>query len=78
MNKNASIKAGMSPGTLVYIGENKDVDVKILIIDYTQHDVKESEVSDINACLPFIQKESVTWINITGIHDTKMIANLGS
>ena len=78
MKKNASDKTGMSPGTLVYIGEEKDVDVKIQIIDYTQHDVMESEVSDIKACLPFLQKESVTWFNITGIHDTKMVANLGS
>ncbi len=31
-----AIKAGMSPGTLVYIGEQIDTDVKIQIIDYTQ------------------------------------------
>ena len=78
MNKTASAKAGMSPGTLVYIGETKDVDVKIQIIDYTKQDVIESEISDINACLPFIQKESVTWFNITGIHDTQLIADIGS
>jgi magnesium transporter len=78
MNRNASIKAGMSPGTLVYIGEKKDVDVKIQIIDYTKHDVIESEISDTEACLPFIEKESVTWFNITGIHDTRLIADIGS
>ena len=78
MNNSSSIKAGMSPGSLVYIGEKKDDVVKIQIIDYNKHDVMESEVSDIKACLPFIQKDSVTWFNITGIHDTKMIANIGS
>lgn len=78
MNKSSSIKAGMSPGTLVYIGENKDDDVRLQIIDYNKHDLVESEESDIRACLPIIQKDSITWINITGIHDTKMIADLGS
>ena len=41
----------MTPGSLVYIGENKDDDVKIQIIDYNKHDVMESEKSDIKACL---------------------------
>ena len=78
LNKTRSIKTGMSPGSLVYIGENKHTDVKIQIIDYNKNDVMESEVSDIKACLPFIQKDSVTWFNITGIHDTKLIASIGS
>ena len=44
----------MSPGSLVYIGEKKDDVVKIQILDYNKHDVMESEVSDIKACLPFL------------------------
>jgi magnesium transporter len=68
----------MSPGSLVYIGNKKDIDVKIQILDYNQHDLMESEASDIKACLPFLQKDSVTWFNITGIHDTKLVADIGS
>jgi magnesium transporter len=79
VDTNRSKKIGMSPGSIVYIGERKDVNVKIQIIDYTKHDVMESEVSDIKTCLPFIKKkDSVTWFNITGIHDTQLIASIGS
>jgi len=71
-------KAGQSPGTLIYIGEKKDEKVKIKIIDYSETGLAEKEVGSIAECLSFKTKDSVTWINITGIHDLTIIENLGS
>ncbi len=73
----ASKKAGLSPGTLMYVGEEKKEKIKIKIIDYDEHRVDEKEVESIDDCLPFQNKDTVTWINITGIHDVNIIADLG-
>lgn len=78
MQKRTTTKAGLSPGELIYIGDKKDEQVKIQIIDYTRDNVVESEVHDIAECLEYAEKRSITWINITGIHDTELIAKIGS
>lgn len=75
--KRATRKVGQSPGTLTYVGEKKDEKVKIKIIDYNQTNIEEKEVDSIEACLPFHAKDSVTWINITGIHEIAIIEILG-
>ncbi|MDF1590618.1 MAG: magnesium/cobalt transporter CorA [Desulfobacterales bacterium] len=76
--KSARKKAGQSPGTLMYVGAEKVEKVKIQIIDYNGSDLAEKEVGTIKDCLPFKTSDSVTWINVTGIHDLTMIENLGS
>jgi len=73
-----SKKPGLSPGTLVYVGEEKDEKVKIAILDYTADRMEEKEVQGIEACLPYLETESVTWINISGIHDLSVIEMLGT
>ena len=75
--KRTAKKAGQSPGTLVYVGESKEEKVKIKIVDYNQSDLIEKEVGSIEDCLSFKTKDSVTWINITGIHDMTVIEALG-
>jgi len=75
--KKTSRKAGLSPGTLTYIGEKKNETVKINIIDYNATEFLEKEVAAIDDCLPYKERDSVTWINITGIHDMGIIETLG-
>ena len=78
ITRSAHKTAGQSPGTLLYVGEEKEEKVKIKIIDYNPSDLIEKEVGAIEDCLSFRTKDSVTWINITGIHDMTIIENLGS
>jgi len=61
----------------MYVGESKEEKVKIKIVDYNQSDLIEKEVGSIEDCLSFRAKDSVTWINITGIHDMTVIEALG-
>jgi len=77
ITKSARKLAGQSPGTLTYIGESKEEKVKIKIIDYNQSDLTEKEIGSIEDCRSFRTKDSVTWINITGIHDMTVIEALG-
>jgi len=75
--KRASKKAGLAPGTLMYLGEKREAKVKIKIMDYDQHHLEEKEVGSVQECLPFQHTDTVSWINITGIHDMETIRALG-
>ena len=77
ITRSARKKAGQSPGTLMYVGESKEEKVKIKIVDYNQSNLIEKEVGSIEDCLSFRTKDSVAWINITGIHDITIIEALG-
>ncbi len=70
-------KIGMSPGSLVYVGDRTDEPVRISIIDYNADRLDEffdATTEDIKNCMA---KDSVTWINISGIHDMAVIENIG-
>lgn len=70
-------KIGLSPGSLVYVGERTDEPVKISIMDYTPDrldEFSEATEEDIQSCL---SKDSVTWINVSGIHDLPIVENIG-
>ncbi len=75
--KRSSKKAGSAPGTLVFVGEQKVENVKFTIIDYDADTLQETEVTSIEECLVFRDKKSVTWINISGLHDVEIIEKLG-
>lgn len=70
-------KVGQPPGTLVYVGEERVEPVRITIIDYDETHLQEAEVQTVEECLPFIDTETVTWIQVQGIHETPIIEEIG-
>lgn len=70
-------KAGLSPGTPVFIGEQK--------LDYTRMDVLrfcgdfavETTDAKVGDCALAREQPGVTWVNVVGIHDVNKIAALG-
>lgn len=68
-----SAKRGMPPGTLVHVGDVTDTDAKVTVLDYTKSSLDEHAVESINEISKYKETDSVTWINIEGIHN---IANL--
>jgi magnesium transporter len=75
--KRSSKKAGLSPGTLVHIGEKKTEEVNISVIDYDESQIQEKDAATVGGCLPFKEKPTVTWINVSGIHDVTVIEEFG-
>ena len=69
--KRYSQKVGLPPGTLVYVGEERTEPVRITVTDYDETYLHEEEVQTIEACFPFKDTATVTWIHIEGIHDTQ-------
>ncbi len=72
-----SEKAGLPPGTPVHIGEPRDEKVKITLFDYDENHCSEKTLEHAEDCFPFKDKPSVTWINMDGIHDVKLIEKIG-
>jgi magnesium transporter len=75
--KKQSDKAGLPPGTLVHIGEQKLEKAKIRVFDYDQAHVEEIHATDIEESFPFKEKPTITWINIDGLHETDVIEKIG-
>ena len=50
---------------------------KITIIDYDEKNFSELEVKTIEECFHFNNKETVTWINIDGVHQDEVIEKIG-
>ncbi|MCU0276179.1 MAG: magnesium/cobalt transporter CorA [Acidobacteria bacterium] len=75
--KKRSIKAGMSPGTLVHIGAKRVGESRIRILDYDEQGVREKNKALLDECVPFRDTDTVTWIDIEGLHDIAMLDQLG-
>lgn len=69
-------KAGLPPGTAVFIGERKQETVRIDIVDYSREHCQELHDATIDDCRRLKNSSSTTWVNVTGIHDTPAILQL--
>ena len=76
--KKRSSKTGLPPGTVLHIGERKTAQPIISIIDYNEEGVEEKQALYVEECFPFKDKESITWINVEGLHQTEIIKKMGA
>jgi magnesium transporter len=76
--RKSSKKAGLPPGTVVFVGEQKVKEIRITIIDYDENQCAEKEVKDIEECFPYKDTPSISWINIDGVHQVEVIEKLGA
>ncbi|MFC1733261.1 magnesium/cobalt transporter CorA [candidate division KSB1 bacterium] len=75
--KGASKKRGLPPGSVVYTGSKTDEKIKIDMIDYTSKKLTEKSIKGFEMLFPYTKSPSITWINITGVHDAKLIEVMG-
>ncbi|MFA7243252.1 MAG: magnesium/cobalt transporter CorA [Sulfuricellaceae bacterium] len=75
--KARSRKAGLSPGTLVHIGEKKTDSVKAVMLDYDERNCSETALTQLDQCVVCCGKPSVTWVDIEGVHDIQALENIG-
>jgi magnesium transporter len=72
-----SKKAGLPPGTIVFVGEKRREQVKLSVISYDAVNFQEKEVNTVEEALSFRNKSSVTWLNIDGVHQSDIIEQVG-
>jgi len=72
-----SRKAGLPPGTLVHIGEEKAERTRITVLDYDELSFRVKEVETIDECLPSRDEPTVRWINVDGLHQVEVLERVG-
>jgi magnesium transporter len=75
--KKTSKRAGLPPGTLVPEAAPDAATVKITVIDYDEDSYKEEEMTTVAECRLFRDKRTTTWINVDGVHNVEIRAELG-
>jgi magnesium transporter len=72
-----SVKSGLPPGSLVYIGEEKTKEVKITSIHYNETEVFRKEYKRPEADL-FHKDSNIRWVNLDGLQDIELLKETGN
>ncbi len=75
--KKSSKKAGLSPGSLVHIGDKKSETIKISLLNYDSEAMLEKPLPAIEASFPYRDTQPVTWINVDGLHEVNVVGKIG-
>jgi magnesium transporter len=75
--KKVSAKAGLPPGSLMYIGPEKQTKTKIEIISYTSNDYNVFESGNVEEILNKISSTHFSWINVCGLNNVEDIDRIG-
>ena len=70
-------KQSSLPGTVNYIGKKRQAKVDLRLLNYTETDFSESKLKKVSEILQYKDDQSVKWLNITGVHDEKIILDVG-
>ena len=76
-SRKISRTAGLAPGTLVHVGEERVGGIRITFLDYDKDNFQEKEVAFAKECFPLRDTDTISWINIDGIHDMGAIEQIG-
>lgn len=77
-SRKLSKRAGLPPGSLVYVGPEKSDKVKVTVIVYSADSYKEIPYEQVNLQELVAQNHNKVWINIDGIHDNNAIEKIGT
>jgi magnesium transporter len=77
-NGNISRKSGHAPGSLLHIGHKKKDRTEISIINYDENHCVEKENVHVGKCSSYLKPETITWINVDGLHEIDVLEKLGA
>lgn len=75
--KDRKASKGQIPGSLILIGKQKMEQPIIRLMEYNSAALEEKELSSIEEAIPCKSSDSVSWLNIYGIHDLDLMKRLG-
>lgn len=77
MSSSSSEKSGMSPGSLVHIGEQFHQESHITLIRYNSEKYEKQTLYSADDILKYQQEGTVTWVIVEGLTDTSLINKIG-
>ncbi len=72
-----SHKAGMAPGSVVYMGAAVSQPVKLRVVTFSADSVNHPECGTIDDALSHLADNTVTWIDVTGLHNAALLQSIG-
>ena len=75
--KDRTKSKGAAPGSLIFIGKQKMTKNSIQVIQYTSEGLKEFFPETLENIANIVSNDHMTWINISGLQNTKLIADMG-
>ncbi len=70
-------KTGLSPGTIIYSGEEQPEKIKITLIEFNEKDFYEKDFYDADECFLHVKPDMIKWINVDGIHNAQIVERIG-
>jgi magnesium transporter len=71
-------KAGMSPGTVFFTGERRTDHTRVTVTDFDQTTLHEVDITHADECARFKDSETVSWIDVEGLHDVTLLEQMGA
>ena len=68
---------GLSPFELKFKGKKRSEKTHLRIMDFSSDNLIEMKLKEIKEALPFNETDTVSWLNIDGIHDEALMAEVG-
>ncbi|SNR34968.1 magnesium/cobalt transporter CorA [Lutibacter flavus] len=67
---------GLAPDELIFRGQKKTDQVLLRIIDFDSNNLTEGDVKTVKEVSKYQHKNSVTWINVDGLHNTSIMQEI--
>lgn len=77
IRKKTSAKVGLPPGSIFHVGEQKIEKAKITLTEYDEKKVETFEINSVEEIDPYTDTPQVTWVSVSGLHDTELIKQIG-
>jgi len=74
-NKN---EIGLAPDELIFRGQKKTEEVLLRIIDFDSNNLTEDDVHTVKRLSELQHKDTVTWLNVDGIHNTSIMHEISA
>ncbi|MDI6854681.1 MAG: magnesium/cobalt transporter CorA [Deltaproteobacteria bacterium] len=75
--KKISQKAGLPPGSLVYVGDKAEKKFKATLVVYNQETYTEEKLTSLEECLILPEARKITWLDVNGLQDVRNLEKLG-
>ena len=68
---------GATPGSLIFIGNQKMEKPEIHLMVYNKETLEEKQINTVNEIPETLPEKGILWVNIYGLQDTDLIARVG-
>ncbi|ELR69665.1 Magnesium and cobalt transport protein CorA [Fulvivirga imtechensis AK7] len=75
--RNSQAKAGLPPGTLIFVGDKVSDKSQVDLIAYNEHEIEEYSSQNTEQIIGRLDKTKVNWVNIDGLHNVDLIEQIG-